>query len=310
MSLRHLSIAVIVVWVSLLTACAQAMLPGTDELVAPVALQKTGANTGVHLAVQELGKGKPIVLLHGLGASSYTWRHILPELAKTNHVIAIDLKGFGKSDKPLDEHYSIFDQAQLIANYLREKDLRGVVLIGHSFGGGVALATAISDVDTKSKRIERLVLIDSIAYRQPMPLFFQILRTPLLGEIGMALIPPEVQISRALSIAYYDGWKVEDETIRRYAESLQSEGGRHALLHTINSLEPEHADEISSRYHELKQPTLLLWCEHDRIVPLKFGKRLAGDLQNSRIHFILNCGHIPQEEQPTETLRSIQQFIQ
>lgn len=310
MSFRLLSIAAIAVWTFLLAACAPTMLPGADERVVPASLQNSGGILGVRLAVQEMGKGKPVVFLHGLGASSYTWRHILPELAKTHHVIAIDLKGFGNSDKPLDERYSIFDQAQLINNYLREKNLRGVVLVGHSFGGGVALATALSDLDTKSKRIERLVLIDSIAYRQPMPLFFQILRTPVVGEVGLALIPPEVQISRALSIAYYDGWKVEEETVRRYAESLQSEGGRHALLHTINNLEPERADEISPRYRELKQPTLLLWCEHDRIVPLKFGKRLAGDLQNSRIHFILNCGHIPQEEQPTETLRSIQQFIQ
>ena len=62
-----------------------------------------------------------MVLIHGLGASSYTWRKVIPELSKTHRVIAIDLKGFGQSDKPLDAHYSIFDQARLIEDYLRRK---------------------------------------------------------------------------------------------------------------------------------------------------------------------------------------------
>lgn len=295
----------------LLGGCGQMPVPG---YIAPAAATPSTTasinSTSVKLATDELGHGKPIVLLHGLGASRYTWRHLLPELAKTNHVIAIDLKGFGQSDKTLDERYSVFDQAQLIGDYLREHDLHNVTLVGHSFGGGVALATALADMDSKANRVEKLVLIDSIAYRQPMPLFFQVLRTPVIGEISMSLVPPEVQISRALAIAYHYSGKVEAETVRNYAAPLHTEGGRHALYYTINSLEPESADGMAARYGELKMPALLLWCEHDHIVPLAMGKKLAGDLPNSRIHFILNCGHVPQEEQPTDTLRSIKQFIQ
>lgn len=309
MSMRHrafINAAALLAALSL-TGCGQMPMPVYSTPAAAAAYAP--AAHPAKLATEELGHGKPIVLLHGLGASRYTWRHLLPELAKTNRVIAIDMKGFGNSEKPLDERYSVFDQAQLISEYLRQHDLHNVTLVGHSFGGGVALATALADMDTKANRVERLVLLDSIAYRQPMPLFFQLLRTPVIGEIGMSLVPPEVQITRALQIAYHYSGKVEAETVRNYAAPLHSEGGRHALFHTINSLEPESADSMAARYPELKVPALLLWCEHDRIVPITFGRKLAHDLPNSRIHFILNCGHVPQEEQPTDTLHSIQQFV-
>jgi pimeloyl-ACP methyl ester carboxylesterase len=266
-------------------------------------------DVAVRLAVHEMGSGKPIILLHGLGASSYSWHKIAPDLAKTNRVIAIDLKGFGRSDKPLDDRYSIFDQAQLVEKYIVERGLRGVTLVGHSFGGGVALALALSQKDAGRRNIERLVLIDSIAYRQPLPVFFQLLQTPVLGELGLSLIPPEVQIERALAIAYYEDAKVMRTTVKHYADPLHTQGGRHALLQTINSLDPAQADQISARYSELKTPALLLWCDHDKIVPLKYGKRLASDLANARIEIIEDCGHIPHEEQPEETLAAIQRFL-
>jgi pimeloyl-ACP methyl ester carboxylesterase len=292
-----------------LASCAPAFMPAFTDALKGVTYQPVeDGDEAVKLAVQEAGRGKPIILIHGLGASSYTWRKIMPELAKTHRVIAIDLKGFGQSDKPLDSHYSIFDQAKLIENYMRQKKIHGATLVGHSYGGGVALAVAMSQMNSPKRNIDRLVLIDSIAYRQPMPFFFQLLRTPVIGELGISLIPPEVQMSRALSVAYYKDSKVAQETVMNYASALHSEGGRHALLYTINSLDPDQADELSKHYKEFKLPALLLWCDHDRIVPLTFGKRLAQDLPNAKIEVIENCGHIPHEEQPAQTLRAIEAF--
>ena len=285
-------------------------IPEFADMVEPVKYQPVGTGEdAVKLAIHESGRGKPIVLLHGLGASSFTWHLIAPALAKTNRVIAIDLKGFGESDKPLDDRYSIFDQAKLVDDFITRRKLRDVTLVGHSFGGGVALAVALNQMDEGKHQIEKLVLIDSVAYRQPLPFFFQVLRMPIIGELGMSLVPPEVQLTRALSIAYYKDEKVTADTVNHYASALHSEGGRHALFHTINSLDPDAAEQISQRYPMLKTPALLLWCDHDKIVPLKFGKRLATDLPNAKIHVIEDCGHIPHEEQPEATLRAIQSFV-
>jgi pimeloyl-ACP methyl ester carboxylesterase len=308
-SRRLLSVMLIAITGQLAACSSIGIVPQNAE--PPMEQQEivTG-NDRVKLAMLEKGKGKPVILLHGLGTSSYTWRHVQDGLSQTHHVIAIDLKGFGQSDKPLDGRYSIADQARLIEDFIREKNLRGVVLVGHSFGGAVALTLALRQNDTGEQRIRRLVLIDTVAYRQPMPFFFRMLRTPLIGELGMELVPPDVQISQALATAYYNKNKIEQDTVARYAAALDSNGGRHALFHTINSLEPDKAEFISARYGEMKLPSLLLWCDHDRIVPLRFGKKLARDLPNARIQIIKNCGHIPQEEQPTDTLRAVQSFMQ
>lgn len=308
-SVRRLKFAVAILPGLVVASCAPVFTPDLVDAIQAVKYQPVSADgEAVKLAVHESGKGKPLILIHGLGASSYTWRKIAPELAKNHRVIAIDLKGFGQSDKPLDARYSIFDQARLIGDYITRKNLKDATLVGHSFGGGVALAVALDQLDSGRTNIKKLVLIDSIAYRQPLPLFFRILRTPVIGEIGLSLVPPEVQMERALAVAYLEDGKVTDDAVRNYASALHSEGGRHALLRTIDSLDPAQADEISKRYKDLHLPTLVLWCDRDKIVPLKIGRRLARELPNARFKLMRKCGHIPHEEQPEDTLKAIADF--
>ena len=103
-----------------------------------IALEVSGRPVTV-LYAEESGDGPPLILLHGLGGSLFTWRHVVATLARLHHVIALDLKGFGQSDKPFDEHYSAADQAALVSAFIRKRGLRGVILVGHSFGGVVAL---------------------------------------------------------------------------------------------------------------------------------------------------------------------------
>jgi pimeloyl-ACP methyl ester carboxylesterase len=155
----------------------------------------------VKLYYQDEGSGPPLLLIHGFGASTYTWRHIAPELAKTHRVIAVDLKGFGQSDKPFDSHYSVLDQADLIAQLIEEKDLHDLTLVGHSFGGGVALFLALEADDRLQGRLSKLVLLDSIAYPQNIPVFFRMLDMPLVSQIGMRMVPPTEQTRMALRIA-------------------------------------------------------------------------------------------------------------
>ncbi|MBX2804484.1 MAG: alpha/beta hydrolase [Hyphomicrobiales bacterium] len=275
----------------------------------PVSYQPVGIGEDVvKLAVHESGRGKPLILLHGLGASSYTWRKVIPDLAKSYRVIAIDLKGFGKSDKPLDSRYSLLDHARLIEDFILRRKLRDVTLAGHSYGGGIALAVALNLQESGYDHVSKLILVNSIAYRQPLPFFFQVLRVPIVGELGLSLVPPEVQMARALTIAYYEDRKVTDETIDAYASSLRSEGGRHALLHTIDQLDPELADSFSRRYKNIELPALVMWCSHDKIVPLGYGRRLAKNLPNADFTLIPDCGHIPHEEQPEATLKAIRKF--
>jgi pimeloyl-ACP methyl ester carboxylesterase len=263
----------------------------------------------VRLAVQEMGAGAPLLLLHGLGTSSFTWRHMMPELARTHRVIAVDLRGFGMSDKPLDDRYAIQDQAEVLEAFIRQENLRNVTVAGHSFGGGVALALAVKLQREAPGRLRSLVLIDTIAYRQPVPIFFQILQAPVLADIGLALVPPEVQAEQALKIAFYDKSKVTPEAVREYAAPLESAEGKHALRATVSRIVPEDIDEFTAKYKTLDLPVKLIWCAEDRIVPLEFGKRLDQELPRSELTVLSGCGHMPQEEKPAETLQAMKGFL-
>ena len=263
----------------------------------------------VKLFYEEKGKGPTVLLIHGFGASTYTWRHIAPDLARDHRVIAVDMKGFGQSDKPFDESYSVFDQAELLAQLIVDLDLRDLTVIGHSFGGGVALVLALDEDERLEGRIKKLVLLDSIAYPQDIPMFFRMLDMPLVSHVGVRMVPPAVQTRIALQIAYLDNSKIDDEEVETYAAPLRTAAGKHAIIHSARQIVPEGIEEISERYKSIQQPTLILWCDHDRIVPLDVGLKLRRELPNARLKLVEKCGHMPQEEQPAATLRLLREFL-
>ena len=263
----------------------------------------------VRLFVEETGKGSPVLLIHGFGASTFTWRKIAPELARRHRVVAVDLKGFGQSDKPFDEQYSVFDQAELIKQLIIDKDLRDLALIGHSFGGGVALVLALDEDPRLKGRISKLVLLDTIAYPQDVPVVFRMLDMPLVSHLGVRMVPPIVQTRIALRIAYFDNSKIDDEEVEIYAAPLRTAAGKHAIIHSARQIVPEDLEEISKRYASITLPTLIGWCDYDRIVPLEVGLRLRRTLPNATLKIIEDCGHMPQEEQPEATLSLIQGFL-
>ena len=263
----------------------------------------------LRLAVVDRGKGRPILLLHGFATSSFTWQAIAPQLSKNHRVIAVDLRGFGASDKPLDDHYSVFDQADAIAAFIEQENLKDLTIIGHSFGGGITLALALKSAEQPQSRLRNIVLIDSIAYKQPMPIFFRLLQIPMLGEVSMTLVPPEVQAAQGLRLAYYDRDKITSRAVAEYANTLYSPASKHALIKTVEQIIPPNIEEISDRYKTIKLPTLVLWCKDDKVVPAIFGRRLRADITTSELVVFDHCGHMPQEEKPEDTARAIEAFL-
>jgi pimeloyl-ACP methyl ester carboxylesterase len=285
----------------LLAACASLPVASSDGHGEPA--------VPVNLHYTETGKGEPVLLLHGLGESSYSWRYVIPELAKTHRVIALDLKGFGQSDKPEDGRYSLFDQADLVDQFIAEHGFRNLTLVGHSFGGGVALALALKDHDRRSPRLKRLILVDSIAYKQDIPWGIALMRTPILADLGINLIPPETQMELALKFAYADSSKIPPEAPAEYAKQIRAPGGKYAILRTAAQLMPENIEKFTKRYKDLKLETLLIWCARDGIVPIDYGRRLYDDLPNARMHILPACVHLPQEELPQLTSMLMSRFL-
>lgn len=157
-------------------------------------------------------------------------------------------------------------------------------------------------------RLSKLVLIDSGGYRDYLPPHLKLLRS-LLGAPIVYLSPVKLAAKMVLRVCYYDKEKTTREQVDVYAAPIASPGGRHALLHTARQCIPPNIDEIIAKLDSIRVPTYILWGRRDKVVPLKVGELLHEAIPNSTLEVIEECGHIPQEEKPDETIARISSFL-
>ena len=263
----------------------------------------------INLYHESYGSGDPILLIHGFGGNTYSWHELIPILSRKNRVLIVDLKGFGKSPKPKKSSYSVYEQARLIIRFIQKNDLKNLTLVGHSLGGAVSLVVALNLIMYEPGLLSKLILIDSVAYKQPLPGFIRTLRLPLLGPLILALISSERMCRSVLKLAYYDDGKISDTTVAAYAEPVDSKGGKHALIKTAKNIIPKDFENLYSSYDSIKIPTLIIWGREDEIVPLWVGERLNSKISDSKLIILEECGHIPHEEKPEETIEIISRFL-
>lgn len=259
--------------------------------------------------VEETGEGPPLVALHGFGASTYTWRDVLGVLAQSHHVYAVDLKGSGRAPKPRDGRYAMRDQAALVLELIAERNLTGLTLVGHSFGGGVALVTALELLRFRPGALVSLVLFASPAYRQPLPFFIRALRLPIIGPLAQRILPTSFQVRTVLRLAYHDDSLIPDAAVAAYAAPLDMPGGRHALRATAKQIVPADIDALTAQYPSIDVPTLLIWGRHDRIVPIEVGERLHRAIPGANLLVVENAGHLPHEETPERVRPALREFL-
>jgi len=265
--------------------------------------------TSTTLYHETYGQGDPLLCIHGFGASLYSWRNFIEPFAYEYQLILIDLKGCGKSPKPHDTKYSTQDHADLLYQFILEHDLRNLTLIGNSFGGALSLLLSLMLADAgESGRLKSLVLIDAGAYKEYIPAYLKLLSIPLIN-FGVYLIPSRFAARATLSKAYYDQSKISEEQISAYAAPIAAPGGKHALRETVRQLVPPNFDALIKRYKDITVPTLIIWGRQDEIIPLKVGRMLNRDINNSALKIIEECGHAPQEERPEETVPLVLEFL-
>ena len=263
----------------------------------------------IYINYLDHGSGTPILLLHGFGASSYSWRHVTAHFSANYRVLSIDLKGFGLSDRPADFNYSLKEQGNIVTEFIRDKQLENTTLIGHSLGGAVALVVYLTMQDIWRNAIQRLILIDSVSYPQHFPFFIQLLRTPVLNRLAFALLPNKMMTRLILKTAFFDDSKITEEMVKIYGSYVGLKGSPHALSTTAQQIIPEDMNRIIDKYKSIKAPVLVIWGGNDTIIPLSIGEKLAGEIANAQFKVIERCGHVPQEECPEQTLRSIDAFL-
>jgi pimeloyl-ACP methyl ester carboxylesterase len=233
----------------------------------------------------------------------------MPPLSGEHRVIALDLKGFGLSDKPLDACYSVRDQSAIVAAFIGEKNLTELTLVGHSFGGAVALLTCLGMEEGNEAAVSGMILIACASYRQKLPYFIQLPRIPLVNRLALAFLPRKAKAEMVLRTAFYDDSKITEEMVETYASYLDHPGAHHALITTAKQILPPDVGVVTARYREIRIPVLVIWGDRDVITPLGVGQRLVRELPRGALRIIQDCGHMPQEEAPEETLRLFLGFL-
>jgi pimeloyl-ACP methyl ester carboxylesterase len=112
-----------------------------------------------------------------------------------------------------------------------------------------------------------------------------------------------------LRSSFFDYKKITKDIVKNYGNFLDTSGAYHALISTAHQVFPRNVDWIISNYKNIKIPVLLIWGDHDHIIPLSIGQRLSKDIPNSKLVIVPECGHIPQEEKPKETAKIISDFL-
>lgn len=266
------------------------------------------ASAPINLYKEVYGSGDPILCLHGLGASLFTWRHFIAPFSQNNKLITVDFRGCGKSPKPNDTHYAIEDHASDIYNLILAENLTKLTLVGNSFGGAVALLLAIRLSEQDPARLSKLILIDSGGDKQNLPVHLKLLRS-ILGEPIVYLSPCKLAARMVLRVCYCDKKKTTKEQVEAYATPIASPGGRHALLQTAKQCIPENFEEVLVKLRTIAVPTFILWGREDTVIPLSVGEQLHQVIPNSTLDIIEQCGHVPQEERPDETIARVSRFL-
>jgi pimeloyl-ACP methyl ester carboxylesterase len=265
----------------------------------------------IHINYEKIGYGdKKVVFLHGFGTSLHTWDDI-KELFPIDEftLFLIDLKGFGNSSKPEDDKYTIEEQSKIVKQFITDINTDSLYLIGHSFGGAVALLTQISLLNEKSKtKISKLILIDCLAYTQEMPAFIEYLRTPILNKLTFQL-SNKSRAEYILNKIIFDKKMVNEKLINRYASYYYGEGLEYTFIKSAEQIDTDSYGKIISAYKNIPTPCLILWGKNDLVLSVNNGIRLSKELPNTRLEIIDACGHVPQEEKPEITFEKIYSFI-
>ncbi|MFC0562056.1 alpha/beta fold hydrolase [Halalkalibacter alkalisediminis] len=240
----------------------------------------------------------PIILIHGFVSSIYTYHRMIPLLSKHFSVVAIDLPGFGKSEKSKSFVYSYKNYANVVAECIKYFNLNDVIVVGHSMGGQIALNTA-REIPEK---VSKLILLCSSGYvKRARRSLIYCSYLPFF-KYGVKHYIRRKDIKKSLENVCYNHEFITDELMNEFAAPLRDKGFPVALMRLLRYREGDLTEE---ELKEIKKPVLLIWGEEDKVVPLQVGKRLVQDLPQAQLVIYEKTGHLVTEEQSEAVFHQI-----
>jgi haloalkane dehalogenase len=252
------------------------------------------------------GTGDPVLLLHGWPTSSFLWRNVMSVMAQHSQVIALDLPGFGKSDKPEDASYSFRFHERVLEGFLDALGIGATSLVVHDLGGPIGLYWACHHRD----RLQKLALLNTIVYPEmsyAVVLFVAACRIPGVR----AVLASPWGLRSAMRFGVSDPARLSEDAIRGVQEPFEDWDARYALLKAGYGLNPKGFKDIARLLPSLDVPVRIIYGERDRILPdvAETMRRVVGDLPQAEVTALPGCGHFLQEERPDEIGRLLADFF-
>lgn len=268
---------------------------------------------GQNIHVRIMGRGEPILLLHGSFSSLHTWESWQEELSPYFMTISFDFPGHGLTGPDELQRYSILDYSHLALTLAENLGLDKFHVAGNSMGGAVALQMA----STRPDKVLSLNLID--ASGAPLPslrtldkdkgkssdtgLIFKLTSSPLFSKL-LLKCTPKFLFAMNMKEVYYDSEKITNDMIDRYYELMLRDGNRKATLDRLSIPRKYDFD-----FDVVKMPTLIMWGKEDKWIPLKQAYLIENAIPGSRLVVFDEAGHVPMEEIPTETVAEYLSFL-
>jgi pimeloyl-ACP methyl ester carboxylesterase len=289
-------------------------VPPLQETVPPEQLADPDSRfvevSGLRVHYKTAGSGEPyLILLHGFGASLFTWHAVMEPLGQMGTVIAYDRPAFGLTERPLTwtgiNPYGPIANGNLLLGLMDHFQIRQAILIGNSAGGTVAMNFALAHPD----RVQALILVDPAVFTAGgLPGWVQpLLNTPQMNHLG-PLIARQIKSGgpELLRTAWHDPSKITSDVIEGYTKPLRAETWDKALwFFTVAGRETS----LTRRLSDFHMPVWIITGDDDRIVPTAQTRQLAGEMPGAALIVIKDAGHVPQEEQPDMFLLSVSGFL-
>ncbi len=257
----------------------------------------------------EAGAGSPVVLVHGIGRSLHDWSDNIDAFAQSHRVLAVDMLGFGLSEKPQIQ-YTVDVQAKALCEFMRALKLEPTALVGNSLGGAVSLTLALKHPDLVSK----LVLVAPAGLGERAATFFGVMALPFIGEW---LTRPSLKGSHQLLRALFADNTFHTEARAKHDFELgQMPGSQRVFLSMLrsmvhrNQVHPELLKNLRGRLGELETPTLMIWGQQDQILFSSYAAAAAAMLKNGRLEILDPCGHFPMIECAKAFNTMVLEFLQ
>ncbi len=263
-------------------------------------MEENWANlNGLKIRYLESGKGnkRHILFIHGLGSSADRWLGIPSALSANFHTVALDLPGFGESDKPATMDYTIENFRETIVDFMNKVAINDgkTSIVGHSLGGYIAAEVAIENL------VERLVLIDSSGMlKKP---------TPLLEDyLKVAINPTKDKVRKVFEKMVADPTRIPSKLVEGFIVRINLPNAKYAFKSTL-----ENSANTQIGLGRLKLiediPTLILWGSEDKVIPSEHSRLFKEGILNSHIEIISDAGHAPFAEKPEQVSKILRNFL-